>query len=173
MTLPRALVDLRHISQAPQHGTAEYITWLQHADFLEWLDRVENHSEIFLSASLPHVFLFCVSVPERALAAPNPDDLLKWGCDPTDTWGVSYGTEARLEPPLRGCASAAVAQDEQLLFARRFEGRSDEADYFELLQPLIHTLGIHYVPERSAYCRFDKHGEIEDVARAFVGRKLY
>jgi hypothetical protein len=38
-----------------------------------------------------------------------------------------------------------------------------EKHYIELLQKFAHIFGLHFVPERSAYCRFNEHGDIEDV----------
>ena len=35
----------------------------------------------------------------------------------------------------------------------------------ELSQKLVHSLGLHFVPERDAYSRLDERGDIEDVIR--------
>ncbi|MBT8420187.1 MAG: hypothetical protein KJO08_04915, partial [Gammaproteobacteria bacterium] len=54
---------------------------------------------------------------------------------------------------------------EQIVFARSFDGRQEQQSYIEILQKLTHPFELHYVPEREAYCRFDDHGDIEDIIR--------
>ena len=50
-------------------------------------------------------------------------------------------------------------------FAREFDGRQEDTSYIEISQKLAHAFGLHYVPERSAFCRFDERGDVEDVVR--------
>ena len=54
---------------------------------------------------------------------------------------------------------------EQLVFGRDFEGRVGNKNYYEVLQKFTHLFGLHFLDSRSAYCRLDKHGDIEDVIR--------
>jgi hypothetical protein len=52
-----------------------------------------------------------------------------------------------------------------LIFSRSFDGRQEHKSYTELLQKFSHLFDLHYVPERSAYCKYDKRGDIEDIVR--------
>ena len=36
-------------------------------------------------------------------------------------------------------------------------------NYYELLQELSHVLGVHWLPERQSYCKFDQNGDFEDI----------
>lgn len=51
------------------------------------------------------------------------------------------------------------------MFPRSFDGLLGEKHYFEALQEFVHVLGLHHVPERRAYCRLDKRGDVEDMIR--------
>jgi hypothetical protein len=68
-----------------------------------------------------------------------------------------------LSPPLDHTGSRTLDRGEQIVFARRFDGRQEQQSYIEISPRLTHPFDLHYVPERSAYCRFDKHGDVEDV----------
>jgi hypothetical protein len=67
--------------------------------------------------------------------------------------------------PLDGTGSETLDKGEQLVFAREFEGRVGENHYIEILQKFVHISDLHYLAERSAYCRLDRHGDIEEVVR--------
>ena len=89
------------------------------------------------------------------------DDLLNWSCRPDETWGVSISNSSvELAPPLDQPGSKALEHGEQLVFTRRLEGRIGRTSYVEALQKFTHIFGLHYLPERDAYCRIDKHGAI-------------
>lgn len=70
-----------------------------------------------------------------------------------------------IEPPLSGCRSRTLELGEQLLFVREFDGHRDDRTYVKLSQKVAHLLGLHLVPERSAYCRLDDNGDVEEVVR--------
>ncbi|MEO8218831.1 MAG: hypothetical protein ABI718_17285, partial [Acidobacteriota bacterium] len=61
--------------------------------------------------------------------------------------------------------SKTVDKGEQLIFSRLFEGRRGNKNYFEASQKLIQAFGLHFVSERTAYCRLDKLGDLEDGIR--------
>jgi len=54
---------------------------------------------------------------------------------------------------------------EKLIFRRSFSGVDAGPWPVELSQKLIHSLGLHWVPERSAFSRLDDKGDIEDIIR--------
>ena len=37
--------------------------------------------------------------------------------------------------------------------------------YFELEEKISHVLGLHFMPERNAWCQLDKMGDIEDIVK--------
>jgi hypothetical protein len=76
-----------------------------------------------------------------------------------------------LEAPLSS-GSKSFAGGEKLIFRRSFHGVSEGASIIELSQKLVHSLDLHFVPDRNAYCRLDSNGDIEDtVARRSTCRR--
>ena len=116
---------------------------------------------------LPHTFIHAVLVPADSVSPPDIPDLLSWNyCNPCSSWGVvSSASEARIESPLHGSESTTLESGEQLVFARSFDGVPERQRYIEILQKFVHVSGIHHMPERRAWCRLDRRGDIEDVVR--------
>ncbi|MBU2226638.1 MAG: hypothetical protein KJ936_03050, partial [Proteobacteria bacterium] len=160
---------LYHLSQKPVYGSEEYRDWIKQDDFVRFLQMLPNLNEIILYASVPYTFIYAVLVPERLVTPPKVDDLDHWSCNPFSSWGVTIGPGKRakisLSPPLDYTSSKTLDRGEQIVFARRFDGRQEHSSYIEISQKLTHAFGLHYVPERDAFCRFDEHGDIEDVVR--------
>lgn len=78
-----------------------------------------------------------------------------------------FKSEIVIAPPLQDTGSKSLDQGEQLIFARFFEGRLGKKNYIEILQKFVQVSDLHFLPERNAYCRLDKHGDIEDVISIF------
>lgn len=91
---------------------------------------------------------------------PMPDDC--WHIQ--RAWSSGEGHRMYLEPPL-SFSSKAFQGGEKLIFRRQFTGVTQGPSPIELSQKLIHSLTLHYLPERSAYCRLDSRGDIEDVIK--------
>jgi len=81
------------------------------------------------------------------------------------TWGGGEGHRIYLEPPFIGSRCKSLYGGESLTFRRSFAGVAEGPAPVELSQKLVHCLDLHWVEERSAYCRLDKRGDIEDVIR--------
>lgn len=113
--------------------------------------------------------LHSVLVPSAELKKADPEDLTHWSGNPYDSWGcglVSGGGEpprVELSPPLLNVGSKAVKNYRQLVFGRSFNGRTEDRRYFEIAPELTQAHGLHWTPERHAWCRFDGNGDIEDV----------
>jgi hypothetical protein len=159
---------LVQISQPPSEK-ASFNTWLEMADAVAFLRRNVQEDEFVMYAIMQHTYIHGVLVPVSVVDPPNIEDLLSWNCTAYSGWGVVFASSPHpsvaIAPPLDGTGSSTLDKGEQLVFARSFEGRLGEEDYHEILQKFLHISEIHFVPERSAYCRFDKHGDIEDVIR--------
>ena len=160
----RATQTLLHRASAPPDGDA-FATWVRLDDATHLLRADLNQDDIILYCSAGDVFFHAVLAPSDVLTPPDATDLMHWSGNPYDSWGVAYSTDPRkasIEPPLARSPSKAIAKGEQLVFARRFAGVSDETS-IELLQKLMHLYGLYYLEERSAYCRLDERGDLEDV----------
>jgi hypothetical protein len=145
-------------------------TWLSQDDVFDFLNSLAHSEWAILHSSFTGLFMHTVGVPTSELDPPDIEDLLAWGGNPSSSWGVAVdggATAVTIEPPLSSFRSRTLATGEQLVFKRAFVGRHTNKSYFELSQRLAHTMNIHFVPERSAYCRLDEHGDLEDVVREF------
>lgn len=67
-----------------------------------------------------------------------------------------------LRPPL---GDTPFEGGEKLVFRRCFPGYERGLDPVEISQKLVHSLELHYVETRRAYCRLDANGDLEDVIR--------
>jgi hypothetical protein len=158
------------LSKKPKFGSDEYKKWVEQDDFVQFLRGVPGLDEMILYASAAHAFLYSVIVPTRLVTPPDTDDLDRWSCTPFSCWwGITVTSGPRskvfLSPPLDHTGSATLDRGEQIVFARRFDGRQEQQSYIEISPRLTHPFDLHYVLERSAYCRFDNRGDIEDIIR--------
>ncbi len=159
---------LRAISTAPRQE-GPFDSWLEQKDVFAFLKDNLTDEELVLYVSLPFTFIYSIAVREHSLEPLDVNDLMAWGANPWSSWSlsISLGEPAEIDifPPLENAGSKVLAGGEQLIYARQFAGKQEEKNYYEVLQKLTHLLDLHYVPERRAYCRFDKRGDVEDVVR--------
>jgi hypothetical protein len=160
---------LRALSVAPPREGDDFDVWLEQKDVFAFLNDNLSDQEFVLYASLPFTFIYAIAVPTVSLEPLDINDLMAWGANPWSSWGISisFGEPAEIDitTPLENVGSKALAGGEQLIYGRRFDGRQEQKNYYEVLQKLTHLFDLHYVPERRAYCRFDKRGDVEDVIR--------
>lgn len=160
----------------PSKHSSDYDSWLKQADFIEFLEENAKEDQIIIYASAGYdsvtacptsLFLYSILVPEADVSPPDVDDLLTWNFLTRDTaWSVCEdGEKAWLEPSLSDLRSKSLAQGEHLVFNRSLEGVRELSYYTEIQQKFSHICGIHHMPERKAWCRLDRHGNIEDVVR--------
>jgi hypothetical protein len=148
--------------------------------FNEWIELGDAPSLLRADTALDHFvlyttvgrsFIHAVLVPSKTVAPPDYDDLMRWSGNPYSSWGRCYSFDPAkvwIEPPLNGFSSKTIQGGEQLVFARDFEGLTgDNKHYIELSQKFTHIFDLHFIAERSAYCRLDKRGDLEDVVGIF------
>jgi hypothetical protein len=165
---------LGEIANNPGRQSLEYESWIDQDTFLGFLRDQRHASEVVLYAGMTHCFMYGIAAPSSAVTPVDVDDLLGWSCNPFSSWGLCHGyregsseRQMWIEPPLSSCGSKTLELGEQLLFIREFDGHRDDRTYVELSQKVAHLLGLHLVPERSAYCRLDENGDIEEVVRIY------
>jgi hypothetical protein len=156
-----------NLTKKPKFASAEYKKWIEQDDFVHFLQVIPKLDKWILYGSVDDLYLYSVLVPTRLVNPPNIVDIKSWSCNPFSSWGITIAgagwSKISLSPPLHDSGSKTIEQGEQIVFARTFEGKQEQKSYFEISQRLTHSLELHYVPERSAYCRFDDLGDIEDV----------
>lgn len=99
----------------------------------------------------------------------DQEGLLRWSCSPflqsAATMGaVIKGGEVCFEPREQRWGTDALVGSSPLVYGRSWDALNEpEGLYYEIAQPYIHHLEVHWRKERSAYCRFDRRGDWEDV----------
>ncbi len=168
--MTKATEDLASISFMPPKNGEAHERWIEQADVVSYLNNSEGADDWIIYASLGCSFLHGVLVPNRLLEPLPVDDLLRWSGNPyMSSWGVSFGfgkgARATLSPPLSSFGSKAISQGEQLVFAREFDGVPERSNYYEIGQRFIHVSNLHWLEERTAWCRLDNEGEIEEIIK--------
>ncbi len=162
------LYDLKEILSIDSEPLLEdaFNSWVRQEDVLPFLEKEIEDETIIIYASLRHIFIHAVLIPEVEIDDSTVDDLQGWNHNPFSTWGITCSSDdAWIEGPLAHAGSKTLIKGEQILFGRSFEGVESKKLYFEVEQKISHVLGIHFMSERSAWCRLDKFGDIEDVVK--------
>jgi len=162
------ITRLQAISKLPGTGGAEWLVTAE--DSVEFLKANAQSDEVVIYASGPATLIHAVFAPVQQVTPANQEDLLHCFVQTDESWviqksyGGGEGHRVYLEAPLSSrCKS--LAGGEKLIFRRSFDGVQKGESTIELSQKLVHALGLHFVPERNAYCRLDQRGDIEDVIR--------
>jgi hypothetical protein len=142
--------------------------WIEMGDAIRFLKESIFDDETVIYAGCQFVFLHAIMVP-RADFINDKKGLLSWDFNASSSWSISttFSTPPKIEitPPLDRARNKCFKNAEQLVFWRHFEGRIGEQGYFEILQKFLHISELHFIPERSAYCRLDDRGDIEESIR--------
>ena len=148
------------------------IDWLLGAEGgVEFLRQNAVSDEIVIYASAGAVYMHGVLAPTTQVTPADQHDLLSAFVTPEDSWciqrawGGGEGHRIYLEPPLSHPGCKSLVGGEKLIFRRSFHGVAEQRWPLELSQKLVHSLGVYWVEERSAYCRLNERGDIEDVIR--------
>lgn len=165
---------IQKIDELPSDD-AQFLQWVGAGRHLEFVKQNAIADETVIYGSGPYTFIHSIVVPDEALEAASPDDLLRWSCNPYVGIAsyVSGGgrREMWIERDNHHRGSKALDQGRDLIFARTFEGWSgDGRDYIEVNQEYTHLAGVHWRPEENAYCRFDDHGDLRHCASVTLGR---
>lgn len=167
---PFKISDLQALSKYPNSGI---IDWLVSAeDSVSYLKNNIDSDELVIYACGRCILIHGVLALTSKVTPPNGNDLHHSVFpDVEDCWTIqtSYGGveghRMYLEPPLSSTNSESLIGGEKLIYRRTFNGVQDGSSTIELSQKLIHSLGLHYLKERNAYCRLDPQGDIEDVIK--------
>lgn len=161
--------SFRAIAQAPDTGKAEWLIGAEES--IAFLKANAQGEEIILYAIASAVLIHGVFAPAAQVTPADQKDLLgahlmsnsSWSIQ--RAWGGGEGHRITLEPPLCSPGCRSLVGGEQIVFRRHFTGVADGPAPVELSQKLVHSLDLYWVDERSAYCRLDQRGDIEDVIR--------
>jgi hypothetical protein len=167
MTRRFNIESLKAISQAPDAGEVEWLIAAE--DSVVFLQENAHSEETVIYASGPAIYIHAVLAPLEQVTPADANDLMHSFVQLDESWAIqkSYGGgeshRVYLEAPLR--SGKSLSGGEKLVFRRPFVGVQKGESAVELSQKLVHALGLHFMPERNAYCRLDERGDIEDVIR--------
>jgi hypothetical protein len=141
--------------------------WLSSAEEgVEFLKQHTQASTTILYASVGSVLIHAVLAPLENLDPPDQEDLSHDFITPDASWmieHVSGGGETDrvyLAPPMDRHGKT-LRNGEKLVFRRSFVASPENST--EISQKLVHTLDLHFIEERNAYCRLNEDGDIENV----------
>lgn len=144
---------------------AEWIEAEAHLDFLRQNARAD---EVVIYASGEYTFIYSIAIPNERLTPLDQNDLLNWSLNLYNSIASYVSGGGRkgvwVERGLSGTGTKTLENATQLIFGRTFEGWTGPGrTYYELHQEYAHLTGIHWRPEKRAYCRFNAHGDLESV----------
>ena len=146
----------------------QYAIWIKAGKHLDLLRDNTNDDELVIYASGAYTFIHTLVVKEDRLSPVDHDDLLGWNGNPFSscasyTWGGGRD-DVWIERENGHWGSKTLKDAQQLVYGRHFEGlQGDGSTYYEVLQEYSHVTDIHWRPEQHAYCRFDEHGEFDNI----------
>ena len=162
--------ELEALSECPSTGATEWLAGAE--DSVSYLKSHTESDELVIYASAKSVLIHGVLAPTFKVTPPDGHDLQHGLIPMADdcwaiqrVWGGGQGHRMYLEPPLSSSGSKSFKNGEKLIYRRSFNGVQQGPTPIELSQKLVHSLDLYFVPERKAYCRLDRRGEIEDVIR--------
>jgi hypothetical protein len=142
--------------------------WIHAEAHLAFLRENARANELVIYASGEYTFVHSVVVPNTRLSPIDQDDLMSWSLNPYNSI-ASYVTgggrdDVWVERGLSWTGTKTLENAMQLIFGRTFEGWTGPGrNYYELHQEYAHLSGIHWRPEKRAYCRFNELGDLEPV----------
>lgn len=156
------------MSKAPEDSRT-FSDWVSAETHLKFMERNAQDDEIVICALAEHVFVYSVVVSNTNLLPIRKDDLMNWSSDPFGIYLASYTTGGGrdgvwIDREPSSHRTKTLRGSTHLIWGRTFEGWNGLGHtYYELHQEYAHLAGIHWRPEKRAYCRFDSHGDIEPV----------
>jgi len=145
-----------------------YSDWIHAEEHLAFLRENAQADELVIYASGEYTFVHSVVVANNRFSPIDQDDLMGWSLNPylpIASFVTGGGRDdVWVERGLSGTGTQTLENAVQLIFGRTFEGWIGSGrNYYELHQEYAHLSGIHWRPEKRAYCRFNEHGDLEPV----------
>ena len=160
------LIDRISKLDRPPDDNIEYARWIASGMHMDLLQDNAEEGEVIIYACGRHSFIHAMAVDESAIDPLDINDLLGWSGDPFSsvasyTWSGGRD-DVWIERGSLISDSKTLRASRPLVFGREMPGLPGTI-YFEVAQEYSHLTGIHHLPEYSAYCRFDEHGDREHV----------
>jgi len=165
-THKQLIETIKKLDELPS-DQGKFAEWIKADAHLAFLRTNALSDELVVYANGEYTLVDSIVVPNDVLATMTPTDLEKWYFDShysiasyvygggrDDVW-IERGVRKGYDGHQNGT---------QLVFNRAFEGwEGSGRNYIEVNQEYTHITGIHWRPEKRAYCRFDGRGDLESV----------
>ena len=145
--------------------SSEYANWIKAAGHLSLLRDNAKEDELIVFAMDKRTLIHAVAISEGSLQNVDRNVLLHWSGNPfSPCASYEYDSEggSGIDRDSSLWHHELLSDARRLVFGRELEGSKD-GSYYEISQEYIHLTGIHWRPERHAYCCFDELGDWEDV----------
>jgi hypothetical protein len=148
--------------------STEILPWISASNHIKFMQENVLDNELVIYATPVRSLIMSILISEDLLINYSPDDLLYWS-GYTNSISCYYERDdyssVFIEENGSGFnGSEILKQGDNLIYKRNFDGWHDSSrDYFELSQDISHLEELHWMPENSSYCRFDKSGDIEQI----------
>ncbi len=164
--------DLLHLTRKPE-DPANSETTTQAPDLISLLQGQAQDGRVVLYATATHgmtsIIVHSVLVKTAKLSG-DLTHIVDWEGNPYDHPGCglvlysSKGPWVEMSDPWLERQPAPLIGATQLVFGRSFDGRLGERSYFELSHELTLRHGLHWLEEKSGWCRYDEAGEVVVLA---------
>lgn len=140
--------------------------WLELDNVIPFLEKELNDEYIILHAISKHLFINSILLPNIPLSNNDIENILQWSGDSFTTWSIYKSSSAyELYEPNSPLRNDSELNSEQIIFGREFEGVTGYECYYEINQKIFHALGLHFMPERNAWCKLDSNGDIDECIK--------
>ncbi|HTU12636.1 MAG TPA: hypothetical protein VMG08_17235 [Allosphingosinicella sp.] len=144
--------------------------WLSGAEEgIDYLISQLAEDETIIFAALRATLIQAVLAPRDQVTPADQGDLIGTTFFQDRTWSIAHesgGGEADrvyLADPLDHPGCKSLLGGEALVFRRYFNSVDKGNPRTEVSQKLVHSLGLYWLEEVSAYCRLDEQGDVEPV----------
>ena len=161
--------DLRNLGRPRKSSDTDYAEWVSTTSQLDFLKKNAGDDEIVMYASGCHTFILGLAVPRALVESEGTKALMEMESRP-DRARAAYVTGGGSDDFwVESGRRDKWTEVDDFIFIRKFQEWKDETGtYIEVKQEYLHLAEVHWRSERSAYCRLDDNGDIEEVVSITV-----
>lgn len=177
-TLHNKLLETVNRLEVFDFSLAVVDSWSNGGPFIKFIQSNDLSSRLVLLVLSKRQFVNTVIVDNEKLKDFDKEDLLKWNFSISEGlagFSYNYGdlSSVRLEVGIGLSGTHALQNSIPLVFSRRFDGfLESNKSYYEINQNLVHSSDLHWLPDKKAFCKIDRLGDIEEVINITKGQFL-
>ena len=161
--------ELRKLGRQRKSSDTDYAEWVSARNQLDFLKKNSRDDEILIYASGMHTFVLGLAVPRAMVEADGTKALMEIESRPDDARAAYVTGGGSSNFWVESGRRDKWTEVHDFVFVRNFKEWKDEAGtYIEVRQEYLHLAEAHWRSERSAYCRLDDNGDIEEVVSITV-----